>query len=177
MYAVGQLIVYGSTGVCRVEAVEVPQNIPSADKSRLYYRLKPLYDAGVIYTPVDTTVFMRPVVSRERAEQLIRSIPSIRPAPCDSHSPQILGDHYKTFFRSHRCEDLMQLIKTVYCKSRLSPTGRAISKTDQHYLKRAEELLYNEFSVALEMPADQVKPYIEHCLGGFDAVDAALPVQ
>lgn len=177
MYEIDQLIVYGSTGVCRVEAVEEPANIPTAEKGQLYYRLKPLYDAGVIYTPVDTTVFMRPVVSREQAEHLIRSIPSIQPVPCDSHSPQMLGDHYKSFFRSHSCEDLIQLIKTLYCKARHNTTGRAISKTDQHYLKRAEELLYNEFSVALDIPAEQVKPYIESCLGGFDAVDAAMPAQ
>lgn len=174
MFEIGQLIVYGSTGVCRIEAVETPTNIPVTDPSRLYYRLKPLYDAGVIYTPVDTKVFMRPVISKEQAQQLIHSIPSVQVVPCDIHNPQMLSDHYKTFFQSHRCEDLVQLIKSLRDKT-MRAGGKTVSKTDQHYLKRAQEMLCNELAIALEMPADEVGPYIENAVDVFEN-RTAVPV-
>ena len=52
MFQPGELVVYGSTGVCRVEEVTRP-NLSGADRERLYYRLKPLQQDGVIYTPVE----------------------------------------------------------------------------------------------------------------------------
>lgn len=44
---------------------------------RLYYTLKPVCAAGIIYTPVDTPVFMRHAVSRDEAIHLIQQIPAI----------------------------------------------------------------------------------------------------
>ena len=42
MYQIGDLIVYGGTGVCRVEAVDTPKPWPG-EAARQYYLLKPLY--------------------------------------------------------------------------------------------------------------------------------------
>ena len=50
MYQKGEYIIYGSTGVCRVEDVAVPDNIPIKEKGALYYKLSPVYGAGSIYT-------------------------------------------------------------------------------------------------------------------------------
>ena len=45
-----------------------------AEKNRLYYNLSPVYGSGTIYVPVDTKIFMRPVLSRREAMDLIRRI-------------------------------------------------------------------------------------------------------
>ena len=70
MYQVGALIVYGAEGVCRVESVG-PLEMRGAQKGTSYYTLAPLFRAGKIFTPVDTTVYTRPVMTREEAEALI----------------------------------------------------------------------------------------------------------
>ena len=82
MFQPGELLVYGSTGVCQVLSIDQRQDyVNGVKQSRLYYQLKPLYQGGVIYTPVDNDkVVMRPVISREDAETLIDSIPTLRPA-------------------------------------------------------------------------------------------------
>ena len=67
MYKVNDLIVYGNEGVCRVEAIEV-MNVTAVANDRLYYVLKPLYRNGTVFTPVDTKVFMRPVISADDAQ-------------------------------------------------------------------------------------------------------------
>ena len=71
MYEIGQLIVYGNEGVCRVEEIGTPK-ISGVDKHRDYYTLAPIYREGKVFTPVDSKVFMRPVITREEALALIR---------------------------------------------------------------------------------------------------------
>ena len=81
LYQVGELRVYGGTGVCRVEAVETPQQ-RGPEAGRQYYLLKPLYQDGTIRIPVDSKVFMRPVISRQEAEALIDAIPGMHAEAC-----------------------------------------------------------------------------------------------
>ena len=70
MFQKGDLIVYGNTGICRVEEVGTPESLPGVDKEKLYYKLVPVRSASTIYTPVDTSVFMRPVMTKEAAAQV-----------------------------------------------------------------------------------------------------------
>ena len=47
MFQIGELVVYGSTGVCRVEEIS-GLNQPGEDREKRYYRLRPLWQDGVI---------------------------------------------------------------------------------------------------------------------------------
>ena len=76
MFSVGDLIVYSETGVCRVEQIGPPPFDPKA--KREYYTLSPMNCRETIYVPVDTQVFMRPILSREAAEELIDRLPEIQ---------------------------------------------------------------------------------------------------
>ena len=78
MFQPGELLIYGSTGVCRVLSIDQRQDyVNGVKQNRLYYQLKPLHQVGTIYTPVDNDkVVMRPVISREDAEALIDAIPT-----------------------------------------------------------------------------------------------------
>lgn len=170
MFQKGDLIVYGNTGVCRVQDVGHPAGVRNLDKNRLYYTLAPVYQSGTIYAPVDSTVFMRPVLSSAEAEELIRQIPSISEKECASRDQKLISDHYRSFLTSHRCEDLVQLIKTVYSKSKRSrQSGKKPSQVDQLYLKRAEGLLYGEFAVALGIDSSEVVDYISRRIGEEEA--------
>ncbi|MCC8022696.1 MAG: CarD family transcriptional regulator [Clostridiales bacterium] len=160
MFEAGDLIVYGSEGVCRVESVGHPE-ISSLDRERTYYTLAPLYRDGIIYTPVDTVVFMRPVISKEDAETLIGQIPAIRADLEEPETPRELTDRYKAAVKSNRCEDLVQLIKTVYSK-RIAATqkGRKLGQIDEQYMKRAEDMLHGELAVVLGIEKEDVPEYI-----------------
>ena len=89
MFQAGELLVYGSTGVCRVEEItELDHTV--RDRGRRYYVLKPLWQDGVIYAPVDSEkVPMRPVMSREEADTLIDRMPGIQAAVCRGSTPQL----------------------------------------------------------------------------------------
>ena len=54
MFQPGELLIYGSTGVCRVLSIDQRQDyVNGVKQNRLYYQLKPLHQVGTIYTPVD----------------------------------------------------------------------------------------------------------------------------
>ena len=64
MYKIGDLIMYGVRGVCRVKEI-TELDWSSAEQGRKYYVLEPLYKDDLIYVPIDNVkVFMRPVMSR-----------------------------------------------------------------------------------------------------------------
>lgn len=167
MFKKGTLLIYDTAGVCRVEDVGMPEGLPVSDKKKQYYKLAPVFGVGTIYIPVDTKVFMRPVISKQEAETLILKIPEVRENFCDTHNQKVLEDHYKASMRSHECEDLVQLIKTVYAKQKnLQRTGKKTGKTDQQYMKRAQSLLHEELSIALSIPVEEVETYITGIVEG-----------
>lgn len=160
MFSVGDLIVYSETGVCRVEKIGPPPF--DCKEKRDYYTLVPLRSSGTIYVPVNTTVFMRPVLSCAEADELIDRFPEIQQAHVDDRDYRALAQQYRGFFETHRCEDLVQLIKAVYVKTqRQSRAGKKPSKVDQEFRKRAETLLNDELAAALKIPFEQVPDYIE----------------
>lgn len=158
-------MVYDTAGVCRVEDIGIPEGQPAAQKGKEYYRLTPVFGSGTIYIPVDTKVFMRPVISRQEAERLIHRIPEIRENLCESRNQKVLENHYKEFLFTYECEDLVQLIKTIYMKKKnMERIGKKAGKTDIQYMRRAMALLHEELSIALEIPVDEVGNYIENAV-------------
>lgn len=163
MFEVGTNVVYGQCGVCRVERVAPLENSPA--DGRQYYTLRPFFSTEVIYTPVDGKVFMRPALDREQAEAVVREIPAVREEVCTERSLTLLREKYESAFREYDCADLIGLIKSIYSKNQAAAqSGRRVGQMDQRYMKRAEELLYGELSVALGIERDQVVSYIARVL-------------
>ncbi len=160
MYHAGEYIVYGTSGVCKVESVGDSPFDP--EENRKYYTLVPIYGTETIYIPVDSPVYTRPVITKAEAEKLINDIPSVEVEHIDVRSPRLIGEHYEAVLSTHDCHDLVQLIKTVYAKSKRN--GKRVSQIDQRYRKRAEDLLHSELSVALGIPFAEVKSYINHAI-------------
>lgn len=163
MYKTGEYIVYGTSGVCRVEAVGAPPF--ETDEEKLYYTLAPVGGTETIYVPVDSPVFTRPVISRAQAEELIQTIPMIEEDGFTSRSLRMSSEHYQAVLQSHDCRELAQLIKTVAAKARRG--NRRVSQIDQRYRKRAEDLLHGELAVALGIPIGEVQPYIARTIAQY----------
>ena len=163
MFQPGDLVVYGATGVCRVEEITRP-NTTGPDRNRQFYLLKPLQQDGVIYTPVDNQkVPTRSVISAQEAEALIDLIPTIQAEAYHAPTLQALAQHYQSAVHTHDCRDLLELMMSIYAKRRqVESQKRRLGMVDERFMKQAERLLYGEFSVALGIPYDSVQPYIAH---------------
>lgn len=157
VFHVGDLVVYETTGVCRIQAIG-PLDF---SEGKSYYTLLPVFGSETIYIPVDSGAFLRLAMSRDDAETLIAQIPSIQEDTVSIRNLQLLTDYYQAAFHSHDCADLVHLIKTIYLKStKAQEAGRKPSAFDQRFLKRAEELLHGELAVALDIPREDVAEYI-----------------
>lgn len=162
MYRINDMVVYGNAGVCKVTDICTPE-IPGAASGKLYYILQPVYQSGKIYTPVDTNIFMRSVITPEKAQALIDRIPTLH-VECilNEDKQEMLEEHYKALWQTHDCTDLIRLIKELYDKKKhILGLGKKFGQTDERYLERAEDMLYSEFSTVLDMPKDAVKDYIK----------------
>ena len=73
MYQVGEKIIYGSNGVCLIEEIKMIM-APKSDEEKAYYIIKPMFQECRISVPVDTKMFMRPIISEEEALALIERI-------------------------------------------------------------------------------------------------------
>lgn len=157
MFKIGDYIVYGGEGVCRVTTIG-PIPVAYMDQSRIYYTLVPLYHTGVIYAPTDARVPMRPALTRDEANALIERIPHL---PADyklPSNPKLIAAEYKACLQSYECEMLLRLMRMISARrNEAASRGRNFGQTDGRYYKRAKELLYGELALALDLPMDKVE--------------------
>ncbi len=166
MYKIGERVIYGSVGVCEIEAIG-PLDMDGAKKEKDYYTLIPVYQNGRIFAPVDTKVYMRPVLTKEKALDIINNIPNVESEVYENHNPRMLNEHYQVYLKSGDCIDLIRLVRAIFAKKELiAEKGHKLSQVDENYMKRAEELLHNELACALGIKPDEVKEFITKRLDG-----------
>lgn len=166
MFEVGEYVVCGNKGVCLVENI-ARLDISGVDKEREYYILKPKYSVGsTVYVPVDSPKeSMRRVLTREEAQSLVRIIPEL---PLITIANEKLSEQtYRESMKTGSCEELVRIIKTIYLrKQKRIQAGRKVTAVDAKYFHMAEESLYGELAVALDMNRDDVEAYITGEISG-----------
>lgn len=160
MFSIGDYIVYGSNGVFRVNDLGTIEmsGIPS---DKLYYTLISVDGKdSKIFTPVDNKkVNMRPISSKEDVLNLIDNFDSIEMLsnPNDIKTE----DLYRETIKKGECKDWIKVIKTLYVKKRARKAeGKKMSASDERFLNKAEECLYQEFSIPLHINKDKVEDFI-----------------
>ena len=160
MFAVGELVVYGGEGVCRVVSIG-PSALRCAERERDYYTLAPLYRTGQVMTPVDTRVLMRPVMTAQEAAAFIAALPSVAAADVAALSPRAVREHYQEVVTSYDCHRLAALLKLLTVRRIAAvQSGKKVSQLDERYSKRAEDILYGELAAALSMERSAMCEYI-----------------
>lgn len=160
MFEKGEYIIYGTSGVCKIEDITT-MNMASVPKDKLFYVLSPSSQkGGRIFTPVDNSkAVMRRVLSKEEAAQLIDEIPVIEELWITNE--KMREEKYKECMRSGDCREWIKIIKTLYLrKQERTAQGKKIKATDERYLKMAEDYLYSELEIPLEIPKAQMEAYI-----------------
>lgn len=156
MFKKNDLVMYGAIGVCRVTKIDTPDFVE--DNDRLYYFLDPVFQSGAIYAPIDNEkVSIRPVISADEAKALIEDIDSIKTDDFKSRSMQQLSQHYQEILDTHNCRELLSLTKTIYKKSiEASEQNKNLGQIDKRFMKKAEDLLFGEFAVALNTDREAI---------------------
>ncbi len=160
MYQVGEKIIYGSNGVCIIEEIKMIE-VPRTDEEKAYYIIKPMFQECRISVPVDTKMFMRPIISAEEAQALIEGLPLVEAQPYFNTALRQLQDYYEKKIATHDCGTLAEMLIALYRKrEQMLSQKRKFGAIDERYMKRAEELLFGELSVVLELTKAEVRQAI-----------------
>lgn len=160
MFCVNDYVVYGSEGVCKIEDIG-RLDISGLDRQKEYYTLVPFYRKGKIYTPTDSPIVMRKVITRESAEELISRIQEISSFLDVPRDAKLAMEYYRGIVRTYECEKLVTIIKHVFEKQRvLVAEKKNVPAVDLKFMKLAEDMLYGEIGFALGIRPSDVRGYI-----------------
>lgn len=161
MYNKGDVVLYGTNGICDIIDITTV-DIQGIAKDRLYYVLKTRNNTGTIYVAVDSDISkMRKLISKDEATELIAGIAEIEPLELkDKKKPDA---EYREVLQRYDCKELIGLIKCIYFrkKERLEE-GKKVIAADEKYMKLAEDILYQELGVILDIPKDRVLDYLRN---------------
>lgn len=163
MFEKGQMVVYGTSGVCRIEDIREERFSAASRETHLYYVLKPLDSpASTKYVPVHNDQLiakMRPVPGKEEIDAMLRSTQT---SPVSWISdPRHRTEAYTRIFAGGVGADLIALIRCLRGKKQERVNaGKRLYAADEKLLAAAEQMVCDEFAYALEIDKADVPGYI-----------------
>ena len=160
MYKIGSIVVYGTEGLCKI--CDITERTFGKETSE-YYVLSPLAnEAETVFVPKNNEKIlkrMRPVLSRERAEELLEAPPS-------QYKEWVENDRerqqlYKQILLCGSSEDLLMMTRALYLHQiELLERGRRLHAADERFLKDAENMLFEELAYVYNITVAEVLPLI-----------------
>ncbi|MBO5294963.1 MAG: CarD family transcriptional regulator [Clostridia bacterium] len=143
-------------GICKIVDIQVAP-LEGMPADRRYYIITPLQNSNsVIYVPVDSDrVFLRRLLSRAEAEELLDRIPFVR--VIDENNPKLLRAKYQEAMGKHDPVEWVRVIKTAYLRvNTLASRSRSarISDTERFYSENAKRFLHAELALSLGLSSD-----------------------
>lgn len=160
MYKPGDVVIYGSMGLCRICSVE-KRNITGSETE--YFILRHVYnEKNTFYIPVNDEALkkLHPICSKAEVDSLISHMNAEELIWIDNDIKR--REEYSQILKSADKHQIIRLIKTLYLRRReLIQSGKKMRSSDENYLKLAEDLLFDEFAYALGIERGEVVDYIE----------------
>lgn len=163
---VGEYVVYGPNGVCRVDRVETKR---FSGSEKHYLILVPESSpTSIIYIPRDSEALlakMRPVMTKKEIDELLVSARDCEIVWDDDRKARI--EDYKRILSQGIRRDLLLMIRCIYLRGALlAENGKKLPSQDESMMKSAIKLVRDEFAFTLGIPADDVDEYIRSSLEG-----------
>lgn len=161
MYEIGQQVLYGIHGVCRITALESMRFGKARAK---YYVLEPVEQPGAkFYVPVENEAAvakLRPLLSREELLALLHS-DAVRNYLwiADENQRKL---RFRELITSGDREALMGMIGALlrHKKAQLA-AGRKFHQSDENFLNDAQKLLNAEFAQVFRLEPKAVNAFIQ----------------
>lgn len=164
MYQVGQQVIYGIHGVCRITALEV-KNVGREKKE--YYCLEPVDQPGaVFYVPTGNQAAvakMRTILTKEEFEALLCAQKDRESAWIEDENQR--KQRYRELIAQNDRGELISMVSALYRhKRQQQENGRKFHISDENFLRDATKLLSAEFSLVLGISANEVADYMKQQL-------------
>lgn len=164
MYRIGDLLIYGIHGVCRVTDLE--KQIINKQES-VYLVLEPVEQPGARFLiPTHNEAAMAklwPVLPAQELETLLRSHQIRRNAWISDENQR--KQHYRDMVSRGNRESFLAALYMLYChKKEQSAIGRKLHICDENFLKDAEKRVAGEISAAMNLDPQESRDYLRRML-------------
>lgn len=154
MFQLNEIVVYNNHGLYQIQDIGSLDFIPSKE---IYYTLQSLKDTGdKFYIPLKQEGKLRYIITKEMAAYCLLKLPGLSSHYSDKVSVREL--EYKNIFNSNDYMEWMALYKTITSiRQRCISTKKRFCIKDDRALKRIEEMISSEFSLALNIPKEDFR--------------------
>lgn len=160
MFNVNEYVMYATTGVCQILDIKKEKLMGNGEEE--YYVLHPVYQSSstTIKIPVNNEkVMMRRLADQDEIDELIAGIPSVDITWIENDRLRSLK--CKEALRSGSCKEWIELLEVLHSRKKdRTEQGKKFAIIDDNFMKLAEKLVYEEFSVSLQIPFENVEQYI-----------------
>lgn len=152
MYKVGDYVVYGMQGACRVTDIA---EVDFADKGKLYYKLIPEADKkGEIFVSVDSgSKKMRDLMSEDKANEMLEKIHEVEGNwQIDDRNRETT---YKQAINKGDYDQMMNILVGLYQKKQNRvKQGKRQTEVDDRIFRNTKKVLLGELAVVLGSTID-----------------------
>lgn len=164
MFKQGDMVVYGSYGICTVSETDAPMpgmsSSSSADATpRTYYVLtSQCARGGQAYVPSDREDLIRRVVDRKDAISLVDSLASLEVDTFQDKNSHTTEAYFRKLLATHDLKTSLRIAKTMRRRIReQKEADHAPSSLYVRILEEAQTQVLDELSVALDAPKEKVE--------------------
>ena len=160
MFSVGDLVVYGVHGVCRITDLE--KRI--VDRRQLEYLVLQPADGtdSRYFVPTHNEAALKklqPVLSRQALEEILHSSKVRENVWIEDENQRKL--RYRELITGSDRVALLQMVRCLHIhKQQIEVAGRKFHLCDENFLRDAERLLSSEFALVLDIEPQQVAGYV-----------------
>lgn len=160
MVKIGDIVSYGTQGVCRVEDFTERR---FGGMTMEYVVLSPIYDENAtIFVPVKNEKLMNGLHRLVSVEDIhgMMNVVSEEAESWISDENARKGRYKEILDRNDR-QEMLKMMRLLYLRrNRLQEVGKKLHVCDERFLKEAEKLILDEFSLVLKMKRENILPYL-----------------
>lgn len=159
-FCVGDLVVYGIHGVCRITQTQER----TVDRKKVeYFVLVPNQQPdAAFYVPVHNPVAvskMRKVLTREELTDLLQSGQVKEDSWIANET--VRKEKYRCLISRADCAELIRMLRALYMhKQEQLALGKKLHICDENFMKDAERVIRSEVSAVMEIPPEEVGAFI-----------------
>lgn len=164
MFAIGDLVMYGIHGVCKIVEVETR----TIDRKKVEYLvLEPQHQAASrYYVPSgnpNAMAKLRPMLSRQELEDLLCG-EQVR-QDCWINDENARKQYYRELASGGDRVALLRMVRALYKhRQEQMEAGRKFHLCDENFLRDAQRLIETEFSTVLGIAPGEVTAYLQEKL-------------
>ena len=163
MFAVGDVVLHTSQGVCRVDDI---RDEKFSGLIRTYYVLLPMGNNGksTTYVPVDAPKSpIRELLSEEQIREVIHVSMNEKTDWIDNNNVR-----KSVFTEILRSDDMSKILSLIVClynrRATVLSQGKKFPVVDERIMTEAERKIHQEFSYTLSISEKDVPQYIKMCI-------------